>query len=242
MTRREFVPLMIAPISVRAQDKTNPRSVVIVRDVSPSFKNTPPITTKLSEIIHESGPGDSITVIELGGPFSPEACVKIQCIMPRVPPELLSPVKKLDDWRRNQTRLDNLWHRVRVNQTTIEEYLGTPPPVKDPTPLFDVLAYAAGRLKFADGTRILVVFSDFIQDSSGVKSSLPPKGRMDFTGVSAFALFVPWDQDFSRRAAAWHDWFVASGATDFAMLDGAQSQVRQVLDKSAVPRILPQRF
>jgi hypothetical protein len=125
----------------------------------------------------------------------------------------------------------------------VESYARTPPPVKAPTPLFEALTYSASMMKAAaSGARTLLVFSDFVQDSGGVKSPLPPMEHMDFSGVSGFGLFVPWDKEFSKRAASWHQWFVASGAVDFEMLDGAQSQVRQVLDKNAVPRVLPQRF
>ena len=213
-----------------------------MRDVSPSYKNTSAITAKLAEIVHELGPGDVFTIIELGGRFSPEACVKVQCTMPYVPDEVLSPVKKLDDWRMNQIRLDHVWGRVEANQRAIESYLRTPPRVKDPTPLFEVLAYSAAMLKAGSGARKLLVFSDFVHDFGGVSSPHPPKESMDFGGASAFALFVPWREDFSKRAAAWRRWFIASSAGNFEMLDGAQSQVRQVLDKNATARVLPQRF
>jgi len=242
MTRREFFPLLTAPLFAETQGESPSRSVVIVRDISPSYKTSPPIVAKLSEILHEVGPGDVLTIIELGGRFSPEGCVKVQCTMPRVTAGVLSPVKRLDDWRRNQLRLDAVWRRVEANQRSIESYVRTPPPVKDPTPLFETLAYSAAIMKAAVGTRTVLLFSDLIQDSGGVSSPLPPKDVMDFSGVSGFALFVPWNKEFSKRAAAWRRWFVASGATDFEMLDGAQSQVRKVLDKNAVPRVLPQRF
>jgi hypothetical protein len=148
----------------------------------------------------------------------------------------------LDDWRRNQLRLDDVWRRVEANQRSIESYLRTPPSVKGPTPLFETLAYSAAVMKAAVGARTFLLFSDLIQDSGGVNSPLPPRGVMGFSGVSSFALFVPWNNEFSKRAAAWRRWFIASGATDFEMLDAAQSQVRKVLDKNAVPRVLSQRF
>jgi hypothetical protein len=106
MTRREFFPLPAAAFLARAQGGVLSRTVVLVRDISPSYKNSPPIVAKLSEIIRMVGPGDVLTIIELGGRFSPEVCVKVQCAMPRVATEVLSPVKKLDDWRKNQARLD----------------------------------------------------------------------------------------------------------------------------------------
>jgi hypothetical protein len=242
MTRREFFPLLAAPLLAQTQGEVAVRSVVIVRDISPSYKNSPPVAAKLSEIVHELGPGDVLTIIELGGRFSPEGCVKVQCAMPRVTAGVLSPVKRLDDWRKNQLRLDAVWRRVEANQRAIESYVRTPPPVKDPTPLFEALAYASSIMKTAGGTRTLLVFSDLIQDSGGVSSPFPPKELMGFPGVSGYALFVPWNREFSERAAAWRRWFIASGATGFEMLDGAQSQVRQVLGKNAAPRVLPQRF
>lgn len=75
-----------------------------------------------------------------------------------------------------------------------------------------------------------------------MKSSLPPTELMDLAGLSGFALFVPWDTGFAKRAGAWRRWFLASGAIDFEMLDGAQSQVRRVLGKNSSPRVIPQRF
>lgn len=243
MTRRELLPLLAAPLIAQAQTATPERRVLIVRDVSPSYKNTPEITSKLVEITRELGPGDELTVIELGGPFSPEACVKVQCRMPSVPPALLEPVKRIDEWRRNQSRLEAVRKRAEVSRRDVEEYLRTPPVVKGPTPLFETLAYCATTMSTpGPKSKALLVFSDLIQDSKGLKSVLPPTACLEFAGVSGFALFVPWQAGFAERAAAWRRWFVASGGADFEMLDGAQSRTQAVIAKSAALRVLPQRF
>jgi len=155
---------------------------------------------------------------------------------------VLAPVRTLQDWRVNQGRLQAIWRQADLKKRAITQYIHQQPSVKSPTPLFEALDYAASRLASAGGVRNLVVFSDFIQDSDGVSSPLPPKAGMSFAGVSAFALFVPWQKGFAGREAAWRRWFTVNGACAFEMLDGAQSQIRRVLEAGPVPRGLPQRF
>jgi len=243
MTRRELFPLLVAPLVARAQNAGPVRRIVIVRDVSPSYKNTEEITAKLVEVMRALGPGDELALIELGGPFSPEACIKVQCRMPGVAPAILAPVGTPGEWCTNKARLDAVWKRVDGSRRDVESYLRIPTSVKDPTPLFEALAYCATIMSPAGPeSRTLLVFSDLVQDSNGIKSELPAKAPMEFAGVSGFALFVPWQTDFAGRAAAWRRWFIASGGVSFEMLDGAQSRTRTVLGKSAAPRTLLQRF
>ena len=186
MTRRELFPLLAGPLLAQTQGEIPFRSVVIVRDISPSYKNTPPIVAKLSEIVHALGPGDVLTIVEVGGRFSPEVCVKVQCTMPRLSAGVLSSVKKLDDWRKNQLRLDAVWRRVEASQRSLDSYVRAPAPVTGPTPLFEALAYSAAVLKTGGETRTLLVFSDLIQDSGGGEELLASDGTDGPRGVVGF--------------------------------------------------------
>lgn len=242
ITRRAF--LYSLPLSAQAACVSEgPRLIVQIDDVSPSYRRGPFVVSKQQAIIAALGPGDRLTDIELGGPFTPDR-VKVQCLMPIAPPQLFEKVRRPRDLVENQQRLERVWTRVDDQRKSVAEFLAAPRHIQGPTPLFETLDYVSQHMMRSDAAeKRLVIFSDLVHDNAGRTSGYPPpETHLRFDEVNVFALFVPWKSDFSRRAAAWLRWFLACGACNFSMLDTAQSQVVAVLPPNSVPRVLRQRF
>jgi hypothetical protein len=242
INRRSF--LLSLPLAARATCPTGAyRLLVLIDDISPSYRRSPAMVSKQQGIVDAFGPGDGFTDVELGGAFTPDR-VKVQCQMPSVAPELLARVRRPRELLENQRRLNAVWQRVDALRAPVAVFVAAPRHIQGPTPLFETLNYLSDHMMRSDAAeKRLAIFSDLVHDCAGRTSAYPPaETHPRFDGVSVFALFVPWTADFAKRRVAWHDWFVGCGACGFAMLDTAQSQVASVLPQSPVPRVLRQRF
>jgi hypothetical protein len=240
--RRSF--LLSLPLVARASCPTGAsRLLVLIDDVSPSYRRSPAMVSQQQAIVDALGPGDAFTDVELGGAFTP-ARVKVQCLMPAASPELLTRVRRPRELLENQRRLNAIWKRVDALRGPVAAFVAAPRHTQGPTPLFETLTYLSNHMMRSGAVeKRLAIFSDLVHDCAGRTSAYPPaEMHPRFDGVSVFALFVPWTADFAKREAAWRGWFAGCGACGFAMLDIAQSQVTSVLPQSPVPRILRQRI
>jgi hypothetical protein len=217
------------------------RAIYVLLDVTPSYKSLPDAVVKTRELVFAIGPADRFYLIEIGGEFSPKQNVKIQCKMPAVHPVILSPAKNVYEWKDRQSRLSGIWQNVGDMQQQIDEYLAQPIHHLDPTPLYETFKYAAERLEAEeDAERYLFVFSDYEQDSRGLKSKLPPQDSYALPGVDVFALFVPWDKDWEKRKLAWTTWYLQQcKAAHFKIFDDAQAKVSPLLAPNRFPKTLP---
>jgi len=218
------------------------RSVAALWDVSGSFAGLEDANKKISEVAAALGPGDQFLLIQVGGAFDERTNVVIECTMPEIPAALLSPSAEMRPWKEKQIQLAGIWSQVEKQRQAILQYLPTvKPSPKATTPLDDAFSYAAGRLERAKGARYLIVFSDLIQDSNGVKRDGPPSGALPLSGVRAVALFVPWASDWKAREQRWAEWFRKSHAIGFQMFDGAESKAVRVIEPTQAPRLVPGR-
>src|SRR5438270_5355761 len=77
-----------------------PRAIYVLLDVTPSYKTSrPAAVSKILETVKALGPADRFYLIEIGGEFSPEKRVKIQCRMPAIDPQVLQPTRLPSIWR-----------------------------------------------------------------------------------------------------------------------------------------------
>src|ERR1700761_7017921 len=124
-----------------------PRAIYVLLDVTPSYKkNRPAAVAKIREMLKALGPADRFYLIEIGGEFSPEQNVKIQCKMPASDPQILQRPPLPSLWRDYQSRLNEIWRRTSAIEGQIDSYLKAPMKDRDPTPLFEELRYASTRL------------------------------------------------------------------------------------------------
>jgi hypothetical protein len=218
------------------------RDVWAVLDLTPSFRMLDSSLASLKKVVSNLGPGDQFHLIELGGPFNPRTCVTIQSQLPSTPACTTRGAYRFRERRDCQLEFDATRKRATAIQGGILNYLDHNPwRERDVTPLYKVLAYTAHRLSSTDdsASKLLLLYSDLIQDSDGTKSVLPPRESLTMTGVSATALFVPWDGSWASREAAWREWFVGHcGAASFGMLDASQSNIYSALTQSPAIRKL----
>jgi hypothetical protein len=213
------------------------RTILAVLDTTPSYRGGEAARERIRAVVRALGPGDIFLLLELGGRFSPESSVRVQCIMPRVTPDLLTAARNIPEFQQRKGRLDAVWAAAQAKQSAVLRALERPWHGRDVTPLYQLLDYVSHWLATAPpGERWLMLFSDLKHDAAGVKSGLPPSRPLAFAGVAASALFVPWEGDWSRREAAWAEWFRRSGAAGFSMLDGARSQAVSLLAPNGTPR------
>jgi hypothetical protein len=143
-------------------------------------------------------------------------------------------------WKEKQRRLNAIWSTVEENRLAIRNYLGTVELKAQPTtPLDEALSYASMRLARSQGERHLLILSDLVQDSDGIKRADPPQRILPFEEARVAALFVPWSRGWSRREAAWGGWFNKSCAVAFHMFDGSQSRGVCLLPMSGAARLVP---
>lgn len=215
-----------------------PRTVVAVLDLTASFHATAESVGKIKGVVRALGPNDTFLLLTLGGTFSPDKSVAIQCIMPKMDMGLMAPARSIRDWRERQSRITAIWAASAQRQAAVVtalDHLVTPARLNS-TPLYQVLSYVSHWFAStpAAGARVLLIFSDLEQDSGGLRSSLPPKAKIPFPAVSVTAAFVPWDAaTWSAREKAWRAWFLPAG---FTMLDEANARVAVLLAPNGTPR------
>jgi hypothetical protein len=214
------------------------RCILAVLDVTPSYHGGVAAIGRIKGVVHSLGPGDTFVLLKLGGNFSPEDSVKLQCNMPPVASDLLEPARNIPEFQQRKERLDADWASARRKQALLLHALDRPWPGQDITPLYQLMEYLSHWLATAPplAEKRLLLFTDLKHDAAGLSSVMPPKQPLAFTGVSALALFVPWENDWSARQKAWADWFDRSGAPGFSMLDAARSQVVPLLPPNTTPR------
>lgn len=227
--------------TVRARPYTG-RALLVLLDLSLSFGNMADANRKLSEVAAALGPGDEFVLVRFGGPFDEARNVAVDSTMPPIPPDLLLIAPGTKTWKEKQRRLNSIWVTVDKNRRAIEGYLPTVKlKAQLTTPLDDALNYASTRLAKSQGERHLLILSDLIQDSDGVKRDAPPNRPLGFEGAHVRALFVPWRRDWPRREAEWGAWFRQSRAVDFHMFDGSQSRGVRLIPMSGAARLVPGR-
>jgi len=218
------------------------RCIVALWDCSGSFGSISDARKKLSEVVTALGPGDEFVIVQVGGPFDEKANVPVECRMPSIPPQTLSIAVDMKVWKQRQINLSAIWGEVEQQKNLVLKYLPTVrPSPQSTTPLDDAFAYAATRLHPGASARYLLIFSDLIQDSDGLKRDGPPSSVLPFPGATVTALFVPWRRDWREREGRWVAWFSRAQAASFRMFDGSQSKGITLLPPSAVPRVVPGR-
>jgi hypothetical protein len=212
-----------------------PRVIVAVLDRSPSFRYSSEARDKIKAIVRALGPGDTFLLLTLGGEFSPAKDALIQCIMPEIDASLLLPAHTVRQWRDRQTRIAAVWSASSQKQGAVLSALDHPLAPADGTPLYQLLGYVAHWFGSAPphARRILVIFSDLEHDYSGLRSNLPPKGKLPFADIAVTAAFVPWGPAWDTRERAWREWFASAR---FAMLDDASARNAVLLQPNATPR------
>jgi hypothetical protein len=221
-----------------APSRSQSRCILAVLDVTPSYHGGVAAMDRIKGVVRALGPGDTFLLLKLGGTFSPEDSVKVQCLMPPVAPDLLEPARNIPEFQQRKARLDAEWAAAARKQAALLRALDKPWPGQYVTPPYLLLEYVSHWLATAppSAEKRLLLFTDLKHDAAGVNSAMPPKRPLAFGGVSALALFVPWEDDWAAREKAWADWFGRSGSPGFSMLDAARSSVAPLLAPNSTPR------
>ncbi|HEY4129442.1 MAG TPA: hypothetical protein VGM50_02440 [Gemmatimonadaceae bacterium] len=232
------------PARVMAQTPAG-RTVVFLRDRSSSFQaQRPKCTAAATRAIQALGPGDTFILIDVGLVFDVDSQVYAEQFAP-VPRDLSLQPSTLRETRRAQMRLDSIWARAEESRTRLLARVTKHDSIDGHgTDLDAALDYASHRLVDTDGPRDMIICSDLIQTKRGAQRSEPPHYVIPFHGLSATAIFVPWNGGAAndRRAAQWRQWFQAGGATQFVLLDPSQSVAFIPLTPTLVSRRVASPF
>ena len=218
------------------------RMVIVLLDVTPSFKSIDQALEQIKAVIQRLGPGDEFLLVEVGEPpFLPEKKVKFQAVMPSVPERLLSPSKNIHEWKQRQHTLDLIWAKVRGRQKLMLASLEQPIPLQHGgTDLYAALEYAAQRFGAAKENRpkILLIYSDLVQDKGVPTNDPPKKGLAGFNQADVSVFFVPWESQeaWEGKENKWRAYFEACHVKSVAMSEPAQSQTQTPLKESGIPK------
>jgi hypothetical protein len=213
------------------------RVVMVIRDRTPSFaRYVGDANEAIIRIISRLGPGDTLIMIDLGGPFDARTHVHDMAFEP-IPTNALQPPRTLLEHRKAQAIIDARWESAKQAKIRAVELLSRQADRKG-TDIPSVLDYAAHLLASFSSDRHLIVLSDLETDTTGVRTSLPPRVPFRFPAVSVTAMFVPWkgSAQTGLRMERWQEWFAKAGARSFTSYDEAQSRIITPLEVNQVPR------
>lgn len=220
---------------------TKPRFLLILFDSSQSYALYEEAVRKAIAIVNALGPGDRLVIARMGEKFQPETKIKLQATMPDIPAELLAPTTRLAQWRQNQARVNAIWRQIETLRLEIAAYLANHLRGKNTaavTDLWGALDYCARRLSGESAfEKHLIIFSDLEHDFEKQRASHPPVQRMEFGGVHACLLYVPWTNNFAGLQRDWGAWFKGAGVADFLILDSSQSDQLVVITPSPKPEL-----
>lgn len=231
--------------STTANDEA--RVVIVLLDVTRSFTFKEQAIEQIQAVIKRLGPGDEFLLIEIGPPpFQPDKKVKIQAMMPSVPEWVLVPPKNIYEYKKRQRILDLIWAKVRGQQKSMLTFLEQPIAFqKGGTDLYAALEYAAQRFMAKENrSKILLIYSDLVQDLGVATPDPPKKGLAGFDQAHVSVLFVPWENQsaWESKEKKWRTYFEACHAQSFNMHEPAESKTQTSLSPSRIPTKLKSPF
>lgn len=217
------------------------RVVIVLLDVTPSFKSIDQALEQIKAVIQRLGPGDEFLLVEIGEPpFLPQKKVKIQVRMPSVPDGLLEPSKNIHEWKQRRQTLSQIWAKVQSHQKAMLAFLAQPIPLQHGgTDLYAALEYAAQRFGTKENRqKLLFVYSDLVQDLGVATTEPPKKGLAGFNQTHVSVFCVPWESQaaWEGKENKWRAYFEACPVKSFAMSEPAQSQTQTPLKESGIPK------
>ncbi len=227
-----------------AHPPVSTRSVVVLWDLTESFKPTPEALEQVfTGLVSALGPGDDLLVATIGAPdFSPRDDVRVQCRMPAVPASVLAGSATTRDWRMKRARLAATWAQVDARAQALARLLAQPAehPKTDGTDVHGAIKYAAHRLATGSATeRYLILLSDLLHEEGGRKTDMPVDETLNLDGVRVTAAGVPWDDSrWAERETAWRRFVERSGGLSFSMFDQSKMLEAAFLPATGVPRDL----
>jgi hypothetical protein len=224
-----------------------PRYVVVILDLTVSFKYLTDAEQAVNRILEALGPKDIFVLLAIKARFDPAQSVA-EARMPELRPEIFTESSKILDYERKQAQLNAAWKRVAEIRKAIQEQVKKTSATltQEASQVWEPLEYASRR--FSDATeydRVLVVLSDLKHEVAGVRSELPPdKSNASFSGTRVEVLFVPYRDAnaYQKKSLAWESWFKQKGAQSVVLRDPAQSRLAQPVELSTVPKLLHSPF
>lgn len=224
------------------ENEVKARMVIVLLDVTPSFKSIDGAIGQIKAVIQRLGPGDEFLLVEVGEPpFQPQKKVKIQAMMPSVPDGLLEPSQNIHEWKQRRWTLSQIWAKVQSHQKAMLAFLAQPIPLQHGgTDLYAALEYAAQRFGAAKENRpkILLIYSDLVKDLGVATTEPPSKGLAGFNQTHVSVFFLPWESQaaWEGKENKWRAYFEACHVKSFAMYEPAQSQTQTPLKESGIPK------
>jgi hypothetical protein len=224
-----------------------PRYVVVLLDLTDSFKYQTDAEQAVNRILGTLGPKDIFVLLEVRARFDPAQSVA-EVRMPELQADIFTESVKVLDYERKQAQLNAAWKRVAEIRRAIQDHVKKTSATltQEASQVWEPLEYASRR--FSEATeydRVLVVLSDLKHEVAGARSELPPdKSNASFNGTRVEVLFVPYGSanTYQKKSLAWESWFKQKGAQSVVWRDPAQSRLAQPVEPSTVPKLLNSPF
>jgi len=223
---------------------TKSRLFLVLLDSSKSYKDYEAAIQGLLSAVRNLGPGDRLVIARITGKIDPKDFILLDASTPPHRAEILTSSRNIDEWRKKQRELDNVWQQVVENVKTLtlglQHLKGANSAGR--TDLHGAIEYSTTWLNSQPGDeKTLIIFSDLEHDI-GKPTFDPPVSQPDVNNLRVELFFISYrdGQHWKTMETAWKRYF--NHAAGFEMLDSGRSPSAAMIPPNAMPRQLPSPF